>query len=167
MDKEFATKLRASLEALDSRISTLEHLVNDTIIGGLKSAAEEYDDDVKYSEFCDKYKDKYESFIEPSVILYGEDYDLPSDMYDKMKETEGYGSEEFDEDGYVDGILLDIQSKIDALEALKNKVEDEAADATEAAEAEEGDEDENDDDDEEIPSDEDLAKEFDQYAKRN
>ena len=164
MDKEFATKLRASLEALDSRISTLEHLVNDTIIGGLKSAAEEYDDDVKYSEFCDKYKDKYESFIEPSVILYGEDYDLPSDMYDKMKETEGYGSEEFDEDGYVDGILLDIQSKIDALEALKNKVEDEA----DEAEEEEGDEDEDDEDEEEdIPSDEDLAKEFDQYAKRN
>ena len=166
MDKEFAIKLRASLEALDSRISTLEHLVNDTIIGGLKSAAEEYDDDVKYSEFCDKYKDKYESFIEPSVILYGEDYDLPSDMYDKMKEVEGYGSEEFDEDGYVDGILQDIQSKIDALEALKDKVEDEAE--TKAEEGKEGKEDEDEDEDEEeIPSDEDLAKEFDQYANKN
>lgn len=164
MDKEFAMKLRASLEALDSRISGLEHLVNDVIIGGLKSAADEYDDDVKFSEFVDRNKSAYESYIEPSVILYGEDYDLPSELYENMKKAEGYGSEEFDEAGYVSNVLKEIQDKIDALEQLKEKVEDEAEKPSEEVEPKEEVKVE---EEEKIPSEEELSKDFDDFATRN
>lgn len=167
MDKEFAMKLRASLEALDSRISGLEHLVNDVIIGGLKSAADEYDDDVKFSEFVDRNKEAYEPFVEPSTIIYGEDFDLPSDMYEKMKSAEGYGTEEFDEAGFVSNILKDIQDKIDALEALKDKVEDKAEEQPAEEKKSEDKEEMKEPKEPEIPSDEELSKDFDDFATRN
>ena len=156
MNEEFAKKLRASLEALDTRISALEHLVNDTIIGGLKQAAEEYDDDAKFSDFVDTYKDKYEQYQEPAAILFGEDYDLPSDLYDKLKGTEGYGTEGFDEAANVDAMLAEIQNKIDELQALKDKVEEkveeEKPETEEKVEVEE-----------EIPDEKQLAEEFKMY----
>ena len=159
MDQEFAQKLRASLEALDSRIAALEHLTNDVIIGGLKSAADEYDDDVKFSEFVDRNKESYEPYIEPSTIIYGEDFDLPSDMYEKMKSAEGYGTEGFDESGFVSNILKEIQDKIDALEALKDKVEEKSEEKVEEKSEEP--------EEPKIPSDEELSKDFDDYSTRN
>jgi len=157
MDKEMAIKLRAALEAMDARIAALEHLVNDTIIGGLKSAAEEYEDDEKFSNFCDNYSEVYSPLEPAAAILYGEDYSLPDDLYEKVKKSEGYGSEGFDEAGTVNKLLSEIQSKIDALEDLKDKVEDKKEKEVGSDEEEEV----------EIPSEEDLAKEFDEYSTKN
>lgn len=155
MEKEFLQKLRASLEALDSRIAGLEHLVNDVIIGGLKSAADEYEDDVKFSEFCDRNKESYESYIEPSIILYGEDYDLPSELYEAAKSKSS--EEGYEEAAFVSSVLHDIQSKIDSLENLKEKVE-EKAEVENKEEVEKKDE---------IPSEEELSKDFDDFATKN
>lgn len=156
MDKEMAIKLRAALEAMDARIAALEHLVNDTIIGGLKSAAEEYEDDEKFSNFCDNYSEVYSPLEPAAAILYGEDYSLPDDLYEKVKKSEGYGSEGFDEAGTVNNLLSEIQSKIDALEDLKEKVKDKKDEKVGSDEEEV-----------EIPSEEDLAKEFDEYSTKN
>ena len=155
MDKEMAIKLRAALEAMDARIATLEHLVNDTIIGGLKSAAEEYEDDEKFSNFCDSYSEVYSPLEPAAAILYGEDYSLPDDLYEKVKKSEGYGSEGFDEAGTVNSLLSEIQSKIDALEDLKDKVEDKKDEEVGSTE------------EEKVPSEEELSKVFDEYSTRN
>lgn len=168
MDKEMAIKLRAALEAMDARIAALEHLVNDTIIGGLKSAAEEYEDDEKFSNFCDNYSEVYSPLEPAAAILYGEDYSLPDDLYEKVKKSEGYGSEGFDEAGTVNNLLSEIQSKIDALEALKDKVEEKAEDDVDEKVEDKKDEEVGSDEEEvEIPSEEDLAKEFDEYSTKN
>lgn len=167
MDKEMAIKLRAALEAMDARIATLEHLVNDTIIGGLKSAAEEYEDDERFSNFCDNYSEVYSPLEPAATILYGEDYSLPDDLYEKVKKSEGYGSEDFDEAGTVNSLLSEIQSKIDALEALKENVEEDKEEV-EKEDGDDGSEEEDEDEEEdEIPSDEELSKDFDDFAKRN
>lgn len=168
MDKEMAIKLRAALEAMDARIAALEHLVNDTIIGGLKSAAEEYEDDEKFSNFCDNYSEVYSPLEPAAAILYGEDYSLPDDLYEKVKKSEGYGSEGFDEAGTVKNLLSEIQSKIDALESLKDKVEEKAEDDVDEKVEDKKDEEVGSDEEEvEIPSEEDLAKEFDEYSTKN
>lgn len=168
MDKEMAIKLRAALEAMDARIAALEHLVNDTIIGGLKSAAEEYEDDEKFSNFCDNYSEVYSPLEPAAAILYGEDYSLPDDLYEKVKKSEGYGSEGFDEAGTVNNLLSEIQSKIDALESLKDKVEEKAEDDVDEKVEDKKDEEVGSDEEEvEIPSEEDLAKEFDEYSTKN
>lgn len=168
MDKEMAIKLRAALEAMDARIAALEHLVNDTIIGGLKSAAEEYEDDEKFSNFCDNYSEVYSPLEPAAAILYGEDYSLPDDLYEKVKKSEGYGSEGFDEAGTVNNLLSEIQSKIDALESLKDKVEEKTEDDVDEKVEDKKDEEVGSDEEEvEIPSEEDLAKEFDEYSTKN
>lgn len=149
MEKEIATKLRAALEALDARITTLEHLVNDTIIGGLRSAAEEYDDDVRYSEFVDNYKERYTPFEGVYKVLYGESNELPDVLYETIKEKSG--EDGFDESAAVDEFIAEIQSKIDALEEMKDKAEEKKEEVEE--------------DKEEI-SEEQLAKEFDNYVRR-
>lgn len=137
MDEEFKQKLRESLEAIDQRISAVEHLVNDVIIGGLKDAADEYADDEAYSVFVDTYGDNWKEF-EPSMkVLRGEDYDMGSDLYEKVKakrDTEG-----FDEANEVMSLLDEVKSKLEALKSLENKApaaEDEAK-AEEPADAEE------------------------------
>lgn len=111
MDEEFKLKLRESLEALDKRISAVEHLVNDVIIGGLKDAADSYADDEAYSVFVDTYKPEYEGFSDAGKALYGEDYDFGSDLYERVKgfrDTEG-----FDEAAKVRELLDEFKSIID------------------------------------------------------
>lgn len=113
--EEFKLHLKESLEAIDQRLSALEHLVNDVIIGGLKDAADEFADDEAYSVFVDTYGDKYKD-LEPSMkILNGDDYDMGSDLYERIKskrDTEG-----FDELTEVENIINELQSKISAIKA--------------------------------------------------
>lgn len=121
--EEFKSHLKESLEAIDQRISALEHLVNDVIIGGLKDAADEFADDEAYSVFVDTYGDKYKD-LEPSMkILNGEDYDMGSDLYERVKskrDTEG-----FDELTEVESILNELSSKISALKSEQEPVKEE------------------------------------------
>lgn len=116
MDKEFLLKLKETLQLIDSRLSAVEHIVNDVIIGGLQKAADEYADDEAYSVFVDTYGNTFEDLVEPSRILYGEDYDLSSDLYETLKGVDRT-AEGFDEAAEVQKL---IQSLRDKVEALKN-----------------------------------------------
>lgn len=99
------------IEQLSSRLSALETTVNDTIIGGWKKAEEEYKDNEAYEAFCSKYGSEIEPLKPNFTVLYGEDFDLPKEMYNQLKQTEGYGSDEFDEDGLVRDKILELTEK--------------------------------------------------------
>lgn len=121
MDEEFKQKLRESLEAIDTRISALEHLVNDVIIGGLKDAADEYADDEAFSSFVDTYGDSYKDLEPYGKILNGDDFDMGSYLYENVKskrDTEG-----FDELSEVTKLIDELKATIDAIKAEKPKEE--------------------------------------------
>lgn len=134
ISRDFAEKLKASFEALDARISALEVAVNETLIEGLRAAAEEYEDDVKFSEFSDRNQGAFDKYSEPAKILYGDDFDVPSAVYEEVKASEGYGSDDFDEAGKVSEILKVIDDKIEALQGLKEEVKDDPEKAEEISE---------------------------------
>lgn len=144
VNAEFAKKLKDAFEALDKRLTAVEHTVNETILGGLQAAADEYDEDCKFSDFVDTYSEKWKGVEGPLHVLYGEDYDVPSAMFEQVKTKEGYGTEGFDEGATLDGILEEIDAKIKGLQDLKDKVEDEKDKP----------------DEEEIPSEEQLLEEL-------
>ena len=129
MDEEFKLKLRESLEAMDKRISAVEHIVNDVIIGGLKDAADSYADDEAYSVFVDTYKPEYEGFSDAGKALYGDDYDISSDLYERVKgfrDTEG-----FDEASKVRELLDEFKGMLDKIRAASEpKTEDATEDKT-------------------------------------
>lgn len=128
ISKEFADRLTAAFSDLNERISALEHSVNEVLIGGLKEAATEYEEDCKFSDFVDRNQGAFDKYEEPAKIIYGDDFDVPSAVYEEVKASEGFGSEDFDEAGKVSEVLSAIDSKIDALKSLKEEVKEDAAD---------------------------------------
>lgn len=149
MDIEFRNKLKATLEDFDKRLRMLEHTCNDVIIGSLESAANEYAD----NEAFDKFKGAYGADIEPLVggykALFGEDYDLERNLYDDLKGTEGYGSEEFDEAGVMKARIEDLKARLDAVRAQEAEIKEKIKEAEENTKPE----------DEEIPEEQ-LADEL-------
>lgn len=120
MDPEFLSKLKGTLQALidqnsalTSRIAALEHSVNDVIIKGLTDAANEYEDNEKFSEFVDNYGSIYSPFAEDCKTLYGDDYDIAEDLYARSRDAE-------DEKGFIDAEIKTLQEKLDKLRAIKN-----------------------------------------------
>ena len=120
MDEKFITSLKATLTALieenkilKTRLEALEHSVNDVIIGGLKDAANEYEDNEKYSQFVDDYAAIYSPYEEVSKILNGDDYDISEALYEGSKGVE-------DVAGFINCEIAKYQAKADALRALKN-----------------------------------------------
>lgn len=128
ISQEFLTKLKESLQLIDSRLSAVEHIVNDVIIGGLQSAADEYADDEAYSVFVDTYSDGFKDLVEPSKVLYGDEYDLSSDLYETIKATEK--GADFDEKAEVEKLVSILRDKVDA---LRNAGKTEEADKVEEA----------------------------------
>lgn len=153
---EFKTKLKEALEAFDARISQLEHLVNDTIIGSLESAAQEYEYEDGKKKFDENYGESLKDLVEPYKKLFGEDYDLSKELYDDLRATEGYGTEGFDEASTMAARIDDLKARIEAIKSPEviEKVE-EAVDEAES----EAKEDEEKKDEGEI-SEEQLAEEF-------
>lgn len=152
MDTEFRTKLREALEDFDKRLRALEHITNDVIIGSLEQAATEYKDAEDFDAFKTSYGEKLAGLIDPYKKLFGEDYDLERSLFDDLKATDGYGSEDFDEAGCMDARIADLQAKIDAIRA--EKAEDKKPDG-----------DPIDKDEDEEPTEEQLAKEFEEAMK--
>lgn len=120
MDPEFLSKLKGTLQALidqnsalTSRIAALEHSVNDVIIKGLTDAANEYEDNERFSEFVDNYSGIYSPFAEDCKTLYGDDYDIAEDLYARSRDAE-------DEKGFIDSEIKALQEKLDKLRAIKN-----------------------------------------------
>lgn len=125
MNNEFISKLKETLEDFDKRIRMLEHLTNDVIIGSLENAANEYADNEAFDNFKSNYSDSLKDLVEPYKKLFGEDYDLERSLYDDLKATEGYGSEEFDEAACMEARIADLKSRIDAIrEDVAEVVED-------------------------------------------
>lgn len=129
MDKEFLEKLRSTLEDFDTRLRMLEHTCNDVIIGSLESAANEYADNEAFDKFKGAYGAEIEPMIGPYKALFGEDYDLERSLYDDLKETEGYGSEDFDEAGVMKARLEDLKARLDAVRAEEKEIKEEIKEA--------------------------------------
>jgi len=141
--EDFKIALKNSLEDLDKRLRMVEHLVNDVIIGSLESAATEYADAEAFDGFKTNYGEKLANLVEPYKKLFGEDYDLERSLYDELKETEGYGTEGFDEASVMEARIADLAARIAAVKEDVEEVKDVVAE-----------------DDNEIISEDQLAEEF-------
>lgn len=150
MDQEFKFKLKDTLVNLESRMSALEHSVNNVILKGLRDAADEYADEENYNAFTATYGDSIGKYSDPMKVLCGDDFDLCKELYSALKEAEGYGTEGFDEKALVDGKLKDIEAK---LSKLKTPVEVEVK--------KEDSEDKSEEDEE--PSEEEIARIYKEY----
>lgn len=126
MDQEFKLKLKDTLVALESRLSALEHSVNNVILQGLRDAADEYADEENYNAFTANYGDSIGKYSDSMKVLCGDDFDLCKELYSALKEAEGYGTEGFDEKALVDSKLKDIEAKLSKLKepVVETKKED-------------------------------------------
>lgn len=160
MDEKFAAELKAILTQLDDRLTVLEKTVNETILQGLQQAAEEYNEDCRFSDFVDAHGATLEPYAEKSKLLYGDDFDVQNAVYEELKNADGYGSEGFDEAEAVKTILSVIDEKIEAIKGIVEEVKEEVAETNPEAEKPEGETEE----EVEIPSEEQLSKEYDEYS---
>jgi len=131
MDKEFLMKLKASLETLDTRIAAVEHLVNDVIIGGLESAANEYADEEHFNAFTESYGPMIAEISEPMKVLCGDDFDCVKELYQNLKEAEGYGTDGFDEKAVIEAKINELKDKLAALKSAKKEADNTSDDSEE------------------------------------
>lgn len=122
MDKAFLLKLRATLDALiandkatRARLDALEHSVNDTIMGGLSDAANEWKDNIDYSCFVDDYSEIYSPYCELAKVLNkgGDDYDFAEELYSGSKGKE-------DVKAYIEDVISKLQAQKEAIDAISN-----------------------------------------------
>lgn len=129
MDEEFKSKLKDTLVSLEARLAALEHSVNNVIIKGLQEAADSYADEENYNRFSETYGPEIGRYADSMKVLCGDDFDLCKELYNALKEADGYGSEGFDEEGLMKGKLQDIADKISKLkepvEEAKEEVKEE------------------------------------------
>lgn len=125
MDEEFKLKLKDTLVALETRLTALEHSVNDVIINGLQEAANSYADEENYNRFSSEYGESIGKYADSMKVLCGEDFDLCKELYNALKEAEGYGTDGFDEKGLMEGKLKDIADKLSKLKEPVKEAKDE------------------------------------------
>lgn len=114
-------KLYTLLKQFESRIETLEDSVNNTLIGGLKEAANTYIDNENYGIFGDKYGSAIDEVAPDLAIINGEGFDARRSLYDKIKGMEGYGTDEFDEEAVVMETINQLKEKLNAIRGAKNE----------------------------------------------
>ena len=157
LDQDFKIKLKDTLVALETRLAALEHSVNDVIINGLQEAANSYADEENYNRFSSEYGESIGKYADSMKVLCGDDFDLCKELYNALKEAEGYGTEGFDEKGLMEGKLQDIADKLSKLktpvEEAKEEVKEEAKEETKEDGEEEDDE----------PSEEEIARIYKEY----
>lgn len=115
-------KLYTLLKQFEARINALEDSVNNTLIGGLKEAANTYIDNENYGIFNDKYGAAIDEVAPDLAIINGEDFDARRSLYDKIKGMDGYGSEDFDEEAVVMATIDELKNKLNAIRGVKNEV---------------------------------------------
>lgn len=123
MDEEFKLKLKDTLVALETRLTALEHSVNDVIINGLQEAANSYADEENYNRFSSEYGESIGKYADSMKVLCGDDFDLCKELYNALKEAEGYGTDGFDEKGLMESKLKDIEDKLSKLKTPEVKEE--------------------------------------------
>ena len=156
MDEEFKLKLKDTLVALETRLTALEHSVNDVIINGLQEAANSYADEENYNRFSSEYGESIGKYADSMKVLCGEDFDLCKELYNALKEAEGYGTDGFDEKGLMEGKLKDIEDKLSKLKTPE--VKEEAKE-----EVKEGVKEDKVDDGEDEPSEEEIERIYKEY----
>lgn len=114
-------KLYTLLKQFEARINALEDSVNNTLIGGLKEAANTYIDNENFGLFGDKYGAAIDEIAPDLAIINGPDFDARRSLYEKIKSAEGYGTEGFDEEAMVNGAIEELKNKLTALRGAKNK----------------------------------------------
>lgn len=115
-------KLYTLLKQFEARINALEDSVNNTLIGGLKEAANTYIDNENYGAFGEKYGAAIDEVAPDLAIINGEDFDARRSLYDKIKGMDGYGSEGFDEEAVVMATIDELKNKLNAIRGVKNEV---------------------------------------------
>ena len=114
-------KLYTLLKQFEARLNALEDSVNNTLIGGLKEAANAYVDQENYGIFCDKYGTAIDTVSPDLAIINGEDFDARRSLYDKIKGMEGYGTDDFDEEEVVKATIDELKNKLSAIRGVKNE----------------------------------------------
>ena len=114
-------KLYVLLKQFEARINALEDSVNNTLIGGLKEAANTYIDTENYGIFSDKYGAAIDEVAPDLAIINGEDFDARRSLYDKIKGMDGYGSDDFDEEAVVKATIDELKNKLNAIRGAKNE----------------------------------------------
>ena len=129
-------KLYVLLKQFEARINALEHSVNDTLLGGLREAANAYVDQENYGIFSEKYGPMIDTVSPDLAIINGEDFDARRSLYDKIKGMEGYGTDDFDEEAVVKATIDELKNKLNAIRGVKNEVpvKDEIVAETESVE---------------------------------
>lgn len=127
-------KLYTLLKQFEARLNALEDSVNNTLIGGLKEAANTYIDNENYGIFGDKYGAAIDEVAPDLAIINGEDFDARRSLYDKIKDMDGYGSEGFDEEAVVMATIDELKNKLNAIRGVKNEVPVEGVAAEESVE---------------------------------
>jgi hypothetical protein len=112
-------QLKDILTALNDRVTNLEHDVNDTLIGGLKKASDEYKDAEDYKTFSGKYGNSI-SEVEPFLkCINGDDYDSVKGFFNAIKTVDGYGKEGFDSDALMAAKIEELKEKMKRLGGTK------------------------------------------------
>lgn len=114
-------KLYTLLKQFEARLNALEDSVNNTLIGGLKEAANTYIDNENFGIFGDKYGAAIDEVAPDLAIINGPDFDARRSLYDKIKSTEGYGTDGFDEEGMVMAAIEELKNKLNAIRGVKNE----------------------------------------------
>ena len=129
-------KLYVLLKQMEARIYALEHSVNDTLISGLREAANQYIDNENYGIFGEKYGAAIDEVAPDLAIINGEDFDARRSLYDKIKGMEGYGTDDFDEEAVVMATINELKNKLNAIRGVKNEepVKEETLAETESVE---------------------------------
>ena len=115
-------KLYTLLKQFEARLNALEDSVNNTLLGGLREAANQYIDQEKYNAFGEKYGAMIDEVSPDLAIINGEDFDARRSLYDKIKEMDGYGSDDFDEEEVVKSTIEELKNKLNAIRGVKNEV---------------------------------------------
>ena len=114
-------KLYVLLKQMEARINALEDSVNNTLIGGLKEAANAYADNEAYGIFSEKYGPMIDTVASDLKIINGEDFDARRSLYDKIKGMEGYGSDDFDEEAVIKATIDELNEKLNAIRGVQNE----------------------------------------------
>ena len=114
-------KLYVLLKQMEARINALEDSVNNTLLGGLREAANQYIDNEQYGIFSEKYGPMIDTVSPDLAIINGEDFDARRSLYDKIKGMEGYGTDDFDEEAVVMATIDELKNKLAAIRGVKNE----------------------------------------------
>lgn len=97
----------------DERMHKLESTLYDEIINPTKAYIDETNKNARFEDFSSKYGDKLGAFNDSLSAIDGEDVDLTKsafDKYDSLPEEDRP-----DEEAYVESIVSEVSSQIDAI----------------------------------------------------